>query len=975
MLNINNKLLVVIWRKFIKQTRLMRFLKPLAVAFLLPATFVSVDASTSFVSTLKGEAKTILQQDTLKWQDKLPFDKGVKVGQLKNGFKYYIRKNVEPEKRVTMYLGVKAGSILETEEEVGLAHFLEHMNFNGLKHFPKNDLVNYLQKAGVRFGSDLNAYTGFDETVYQLPIPSDDPELLKNGLQVMRDWAQDALLTTEEIDKERGIILEEMRGGRGAKQRMQDKFMPVLLNGSLYSKRLPIGTEDNIKNFKPEVIRNFHSKWYRPDLQSIIIVGDIDPAQIENEVIRLFSDMKVPVKATKRVEHSVKLLNKNQYLVVTDPEMTSTVGQIIIKHPEEKVRTVGDYRTSLMKSVFNQMINGRLQELSQQPNPPFLQAGVSISGLFGGLDNLSASFVTKPGLFEEGLKATVREMDRAQKFGFTPSEFNRVITSFEKGNEANYKEKDKRKSDSFVKTYLDNFLNDSPALSSEDRYQITKQLLPTLTLKEVEAIGRRFYVDNNRDIIILGPEKEKASLPQEAEVNAWLNEVDKETLTAYVDKVSDLPLLAKQPIKGTIKSTKEISAIGTKELILSNGVKVLLKPTTFKNDQILISAFSPGGTSQYSDADFMSASNAASFVDGSGVGQLNSIELRKYMAGKNVGIEPYISERSEGISGSSDKEGLKTAFELIYAYFTAPRIDDDIFQSGIARTLSSMENRAEDPSFVFSDAVRRTLYNGNIRRTIAGPEQVKSISQSRALEIFKDRFADASDFTFTIVGSFTEEEIKPYLEQYLASLPNLGRKEAAKDLGIIEPAQGVEKIIRKGKEAKAQVNLAYYGDYDYSEKENLSFKALESVLSIKLLERLREDESGTYGTGAKGSSSKYPRGRYNFSIGFGTSVDKYESLINSAIDEVNKVKANGPTQGDLDKFIIEQKRQLELQLKENGFWLGQIAGSVQNNEDPTYILRYLDELSKVSIESVKEVANKYLKQDRLFKFVLLPDAK
>lgn len=951
----------------------MRFLKPLAVAFLLPATFASVDAFPSHISTLTRDAKIILAQDTLNWDNKLPFDKDVKVGQLKNGFKYYIRKNVEPEKRVTMFLGIKVGSILETEEERGLAHFLEHMNFNGLKHFPKNDLVNYLQKAGVRFGSDLNAYTSFEETVYQLPIPSDDPELLKNGLQVMRDWAQDALLTTEEIDKERGIIMEEMRGSRGASQRMQDKFLPVLLNGSLYANRLPIGTEEVVMGFKPDLIRDFHAKWYRPDLQSIVIVGDIDVDQIEKEVFRLFSDMKTPQNAVERTAHNVDLLNKNQFLVVTDPEMPSTVGQIIIKHPEEKVNTVGDYRTSLMKSIFNQMISARLREISQQPNPPFIQSGISIGSLFGGLDNLSASFVAKPGMFEEGLKATVRELDRFQKFGFTDSEFKRSIVAFEKGNETNYRERDKRKSDSYVSTYLNHFLKDEPALSNEDRYQITKQLLPTLTLKEVEAIGRRFYTDNNRDIIILGPEKDKATLPQEEQVNAWLAEVDNEKLTAYEDKVSDLPLLAAQPVKGTIKSTKEIAGIGTKELVLSNGVKVLLKPTTFKNDQILISAFSPGGTSLYSDAEYLTASNGASFVNSSGVGQLNAVELRKYLTGKNVNISTYIGERSEGMSGSSDKEGLKTAFEMIYGYFTAPRLEDDVFQSGIARTLSSMQNREDDPDFVFSDVMTRTLYNDNVRRTIPSLEQVKNINQKRALEIFKERFADASDFTFTLVGSFTEEEIKPYLEQYLAALPNLGRKEAAKDLGIVEPTKGVEKIVRKGKEAKAQVQMSYYGDYNYSEKENMNFDALESVLSITLLERLREDESGVYGTGARGSSSKYPKGRYSFSIGFGTSVDKYESLMNSAIDEVNKIKTNGPKQTDIDKFVIEQKRQLELQLKENGFWMGQISGAYQNNEDPTYILRYLNELEKVTVQSVKEVAEKYLKSERLFKFILLPE--
>lgn len=952
----------------------MNFLKPLAVAFLIPATFVSVDASPLFSSSLKHEAKTILAADTLNWNAPLPFDKDVKVGKLKNGFTYYIRKNVEPKDRVTMYLGVKVGSILEQEEERGLAHFLEHMNFNGLKHFPKNDLVNYLQNAGVRFGSDLNAYTGFDQTVYQLPIPSDDPELLKNGLLVLRDWAQDAMLTTEEIDKERGIVLEEMRGSRGANQRMQDQYLPILLNGSLYSQRLPIGTEEIITNFKPEVIRAFHERWYRPDLQSIIIVGDIDPLQMEKEVIRLFSDLKTPKNQVPHKEYKVDLTNKNQFLVVTDPEMPSTVGQIIIKHPEEKVKTVGDFSTALMKELFNQMINARLGELSQKPDAAFLQAGISISSLFGGLDNLSLFYVAKPGQLENATKSVVRELDRFEKFGFTETEFKRAVASFAKSNETEYIERDKRKSDSYVQAYLSNFLDNEAVLSNQDSYQITKQLLPTLTLQGVETVGRRFYSDKNRDIIILAPEKDKANLPVEGTVNTWLADISKEKLTAYEDMVSTLPLLAAQPgAKGSIVSSTDITSIGTKELTLSNGIKVLLKPTNFKNDQILISSFSPGGTSLYNDADYFSASSASGLVNASGLGQLNTAELTKYLSGKNLNISPYITERTEGISGYTDKEGLKTAFEMIYGYFTEPRIDKEIFESTISKRLASMENREDDPSFVFGDTMRKTLYGTNIRRNNTTVEQVKSIDKDRALEIYKDRFADASDFTFTIVGSITEEEIKPYLEQYIATLPNNKRKEQAKNLGILEPLKGSQVTVKKGKESKSQVAMLYVGDFDYSEQENLAFDALESVLSIKLLERLREEESGVYGVGARGSTSKYPTPRYSLQISFGSSLDKYPSLIKSAIDEVDKVKKDGPTQADLDKFLIEQRRQLELQLKENNFWLSQISNSYQLNEDPTDVLRKLDELNKITVESVQKVANKYLVGDRLFEFILLPE--
>ena len=953
----------------------MKFLKPLAVAFLLPATFSSLQAKSNFNATLSTEIQRVLSQDTLAWNSPLPFDQDVKVGKLKNGFTYYIRRNVEPEKRVTMYLGVKVGSILEKEEERGLAHFLEHMNFNGLKHFPKNALVDYLQKAGVRFGSDLNAYTSFNETVYQLPIPSDDPELVKNGLQVMRDWAQDALLKSDEIDKERGVIMEEMRGGRGAGQRIQDQMLPVFFNGSLYSNRIPIGTEQVVTGFDHKLIREFHQRWYRPELESIIIVGDINAQEIEKEVIRLFSDMKVQKNPAPRKEYKIDLLNKNQFKVITDAEMPQTIMRMLIKHPKTEIRSVGDYRTSLLQGVFNQVINARLREIAQKPDSPFLQGVVSIDDLMGLLNTMMLATVPKPDKLEESAKTVYRELKRFEKYGITETEFQRAITMYAKSNEMAYQERDKVKSDTYVNNYLNHFLNGEPALSIEDDYQLTKQLLPTLTLKEVEAVGNKYYAETNRDIVIVGPEKDKDKMPTEAEVNAWFAEVAKEDLLAYEDKVSDLPLLAKEPVKGAVSSVKSLDAIGSKELVLSNGVKVVLKPTNFKNDQILISAFSDGGHSLYDDKDFFEASNAAGFVSSSGVGQLNSVEIRKYLAGKNVRVSPYINERNEGISGNTDKEGLKTTFELIYGYFTQPRLDDDIFQGIVAQIVASMANRENEPGFVFQSAINKALYGDNIRKNSPSPEQVQSIDKNRTLEIFKERFADASDFTFTIVGSFTEDEIKPYLEQYLASLPSSHTAEEARDLKLVPPAKGVNVVVKKGKEAKVQVSLAYLGDYNYSEEENFNMDALESVLTIKLLERLREDESGVYGTGASASYSKFPTGRYSFNIGFGTAVDKYESLINSAIDEINKIKQNGPTQVDLDKFIIEKTRQYELDLKENGFWLGQISGAYRLKEDPTETLKYLENLKKVSISSVKAVAEKYLKEDRLFKFILLPEAE
>ncbi len=951
----------------------MKFIKPLALAFLLPATFYGVEAK--MPTTLTAKARAILSQDSLALNQKLPFDNEVVTGKLKNGFTYFIRKNTEPKGRVTMYLGMKAGSILENEKQLGLAHFLEHMNFNGLKHFPKNELVNYLQKAGVRFGSDLNAYTSFDQTVYQLPIPSDDPELLKNGLQVMRDWAQDALLDGEEIDKERGVILEEKRGGRGVQQRLQDQYFPMVLNGSLYSKRLPIGTEDILKTFPYTEIRKFHQDWYRPDLQALIIVGDIDPKAIEEKVKTLFSDMKMPKKVLPRKEYRVDLLNKNQFLTISDPELPYTVAQILIKNEKEKVVTVSDYRNELLKSIFNQMIAGRFSELMQQPNPPFMQAGGSIGDFVANLNTFSLLVVPKPGELEVGFKAMLTEFERIQKYGFTQTELDRALADMKKGNEMAYIERDKKKSDSYVNRYLNYFIDNEPALSNESSYNLTKQLLPTLRLDEVNGLVKKYYTDLNRDILIMGPEKEKVNLPTEQAVLGWVKAVEDSPVTAYEDKVSNLPLLSKEPAKGAIVSSKDIAAVQAKELVLSNGVKVILKPTDFKNDEIQIMAYSPGGTSLYPDGDYFSASNASSLVDASGVGQMSNVELTKYLAGKEVAISPYISERYEGISGRTDKEGLKNAFELIYGYFTEPRLDNDVFQSTMTRAKGSLENRLSDPNNVFSDKVKEVLYGNNVRRQNPTVETLTKIDPNRALAIYKERFADASDFVFTIVGSFDEDQIKPYIETYLASLPAIKRGENYKDLNILEPNKGERVVVQKGKEEKASTQLAYYGDYSYSENENVNMEALESVLTIKLLERLREKEGGVYGVGARANFNKIPQARYAFSIGFGSAVDKADALIASALDEVKKIQDQGADKVDIEKFVAEQKRQNELSLRENGYWLNYISSSYQNDLDINRYTRRMENLNKVTPKSVQDVAGKYLKKDRLFEFILMPDAK
>ncbi len=933
----------------------------LAIVIAVSGSALAQSKSTSKASSVSAKA--------------IPLDPNVKTGKLANGFTYFIRKNTEPKNRATLYLANKVGSILENDDQQGLAHFMEHMSFNGTKSYPKNDLVNYLQKAGVRFGADLNAYTSFDETVYQLPIPTDDLEVFKNGMQIMRDWAQDATLDIAEIEKERGVVIEEKRLGKGAAQRMQQQYLPMLFNNSRYSNRLPIGTEEVLKNFKPETIKAFYADWYRPDLQALIVVGDIDVAQVEQIIKTKFSDLKKPAKPRQRTQYQIPLTGKNQFMAVTDKEFPVTVVQMIVKHPEMVIRTDADYRKSAIRSLFNRMIQARFSELTKQGNPPFLQAGGNISGFLAGLDAFNAFLVAKPGELEKGFKATLTETERIKRFGFTQTELDRAKQAYQTQMESALKEKDKTSSDAFVNEYLQYFLKGEASPGIDYEFNLAKTQLPSISLDEVNAVVKQYVTDSNRDIIVMGPEKDKDKLPTEALVNSWVESVTKSAIQAYVDQVSDKPLLAEKPKAGTIIAEQKLADLGVTELTFSNGVKAILKPTDFKNDEINFSAYSPGGTSLYADADFQSASNAANIVRSSGLGDFDAITLPKMLNGKKVSVGPYIAERSEGISGFTSPKDLETALQLNYLYFTKPRKDAEIFKGLISQQKGGLSNRENDPNSVYSDTVNAVLGNYNVRRTGPSLQKVEQINLDRAFEIYKERFADASDFTFVFVGSFDVEKMKPLLAQYLGGLPSSNRKEEAKDLGIKIPTGKIAKTVFKGTEQKSTVRLVISGDFIYNSENVNKLEALSEILQIKLTERLREDEGGVYSPGAFVSYGKYPTARYSFTITFGCGPENVEKLIAASLDEIAKLRKNGPQAVDLEKFLAEERRSTEVQLKENGFWLGYLVNQYQNQEDPKMLLTYLESLKKLNTENLKQAANQYLIDSNFIRLVLEPEKK
>ena len=917
----------------------------------------------------------VFAQTHTKQAKNLPLDPAVRAGKLPNGFTYYIRHNEEPKNRVIFYLANKVGSILETDDQRGLAHFMEHMSFNGTKHFPKNELVDYLQKSGVRFGADLNAYTSFDETVYQLPIASDKPELVQGGLQVMRDWAQEALLDPVEIDKERGVVLEEKRLGKGASERMRRVYFPMIMNHSRYADRMPIGVDTVLNNFKTATIKSFYRDWYRPDLQALIVVGDINVDEIEKDIKKKFSDLKNPPNERPRIAYTVPLTGKNQFISVTDKENRATSAEILIKHPEEIVRTAADYRKLLIRSLFNEMLSDRYEEVTRQADPPYVSGGAGIGNFINGLDDYSARVTAKPGELEKGLKALWRETVRVKIFGFTEPELERAKKSYLSVLEFGLKEKGKTASTRYVNEYLQYFLKGTTAPGISEEYRLTQKDLPTITLKDINAIGKEYIKPTDRDILITAPESEKVKLPNQSTVESWLSQVEAEPLQPYKDEMSKLPLLSHEPVAGKIVKEETDEVLHTTTLTLSNGVKVVLKPTDFQNNQVLLSGFAPGGTSLYSDADFQSARYAANLTSISGLGNYSASELRKYLSGKQAGAGVGISEDYQTASGGCSTGDLETMLQLVYGDFTEPRMDKAAFDGFINRNKGFLANMGNDPNIVFGDTVNAVLNQGSLRRASSTIATLEQINSDRAFEIYKERFADASNFTFIFVGSLQTEKIKPLLEKYLGGLPCTHKGETYKDLGIRPPNGRIEKTVYKGTEAKATVNLVFTGNFNYSAAEKVQMDALKEVLQIRLIERLREDESGVYSPRVGEGVDKYPQSRYHFVISFGCGPQNVEKLIASALDEINKLKTSGPPQANVDKFKAEDQRIKETDLKSNTWWLDYLVTGLQNQDDLHELNTYNSDLSKVTQASLKIMAEKYLSGKNYIKLVLMPDHK
>lgn len=902
----------------------------------------------------------------------LPLNPKVRTGKLPNGMTYYVMQNKEPEKRAELRLALKAGSVLETEEERGLAHFVEHMCFNGSTNFKKNELVDYLEGIGTKFGPDLNAYTSFDETVYMLRIPTDSADIMSKGLLVMEDWAQRVTMADEEIDKERGVIIEEMRLGQGAQMRTLMKWLPLIYKGSRYAERLPIGLKEVLEGFKYETLRGFYKRWYRPDLMAIIAVGDFDVDQMEAQIKQRFGALN-KIDGPQPEKFTVPDFNEPRVAVITDPEQRMTLVQLMYLHPEYNIITQEEYRMSVVRGLYNSMINQRLQELQQSEDPPFLFGYSGVSEFLGPKSAYINVAATKNEGVLRGLENIVRENERVLRHGFTTTELERQKLEMMSTMEKSYNGRETTDSDDLVGELVQHFLKGTTAPGIEYEFELYKKLLPGISLAEINAYAKTLVTDNNMALVVTAPEKEGLTLPTEADLMAVLKKVKAEDIKPYEDKVSNQPLMAQEPKAVKAAKTSEYKAKGITELTFKNGAKVLLKPTKFKEDQILISAYEQGGASTAAEANYVNTLYAANLVDEMGLGTFDKIALQKALAGKQVSMSPYVGTYYHGLSGSATPKDLETALQLLHLYFTAPRKDAKAFKAWQQNEKGGLENKANDPTSVYYDRMKVVMYNNHPRRQPASIATIDKVNADAALAEYKRLFDGAAGFTFVVTGNFEVAKIKPLLEKYIGSLP-AGTTGKWKDEGVRLAPGNVKEEVKKGIEPKSTVTLIFHGKADFNPQNNFTLDALTEVLNITLRENLREDRGGVYGVGCYGSLAPEPEGMYQVVISFGCNPERVDELIQAAMDEVNKIKASGAQDKELQKVKETYRREQELNLQENGYWLSRISTFTKYGWDlNTLGDQLLPMVEALSSQQLQTAAKQYFNETQYMRIVLMPE--
>ena len=904
----------------------------------------------------------------------IPLDPAVRTGVLANGLTYYVRKNTKPENIAELRLAVNAGSMQENEDQLGLAHFVEHMCFNGTENFPKSDLVDYLEGIGMRFGAHLNAYTSFDETVYMLRLPTGDQAQFDKGFQILEDWATAVSFEGAEIEKERGVVISEWRTRLGGNWRILMETYPKEFYQSRYATRLPIGTVENLETFKHESLTSFYQDWYRPDLMSVIAVGDFDVDAMEAKIKSTFGAIPSR-KGPEKINYEVPDHEQTLVAVASDPEATFNTVEITYKHPSQPVQTEADYRRDLTYDLVNAMLNDRLEELVQKENPPFSNSSAYYGQMVRTKDQFSMRALVSDSAVSTGLVALYQEGLRAARFGFTETELARAKSSLITRLEANYRERDKTESRRIAMQYVNNFLTGNAVPGIEVQTAMAKAMLPSITAQDVNKAMGHFMSPASRVITISGSQSEAHPFPSEEAVLEMINAVVATELEPYVDNLSAAPLMSDLPQPGNVVATETRDEIGVTELTFDNGVKVILKPTEFKNDQISMEAFSPGGLSLVSDDDYLAGNMAVQAVTAGGVAGYDNVQLQKFLSDKVIRLAPYIGELDEGMQGSCAPKDLETFLQLVHLYVVAPRPDEAAFNSIMSRMSAIYSNLLNTPDIFFQLSIPKALYNDNPRmdaaRLFTGMSEIEFAT---AEKIYRNRFADMGDFTFVFVGNFDPAAITPLLATYLGSLPTNDEHETFADNGI-RPVKGeLVKTFNKGSEPKSLVNLIYHGDLEWTGSNRYLVQSTVGVLNIMLRENLREDKGGVYGVGIRGETEKDPEEAFSVTINFTCDPAKSAELIAACHDEIKALQENGPSAQNLTKVKETQKKTIEEGLQDNEFWMDQLVFSYQFGMDPTRILSQGERVDELSAEEIQAMAKTLFNQSYA-EFVLLPEEK
>lgn len=907
--------------------------------------------------------------------DTLRLDARVRAGVLPNGLRYFIRANHKPEARVALRLAVDVGSTAEGDDQRGLAHFNEHMNFNGSTHFKPDELVAYLQSIGLRFGADANAYTSFDETVYSLDVPTDRDSLLVRGVTALSDFAGRATLTDPEIDKERGVVLEEWRLGLGAGERIQRKQLPVVFHGSRYADRLPIGLPEVIEKAPHDRLRAFYHDWYTPDHMAVVAVGDIDPAKMEGLIREHFGDLKASAQPRPTPVFDIPPHDSTLIAIATDPEATGSRVTLGFKSPHEVTATVGDYRRDLVRSLYFEMLNERFDEIAHRAAPPFLGAGAG-GGMLGRTDDLwELEASVKDGGIENGLAALLEETARVRAHGFLPIELERAKDRTRASWERIYAERNKSESAGFAREYVSYFLDAEPAPGIEAEYAIVKSVLGGITLAEVNAVPAQLMRPDSRVVLVTAPSK--SNVPDEAAVRAVIDREATASPAAWVDSTAGKRLMAKLPTPGSVRSRRTVPEIGATVVTLSNGVQVWLKPTNFKADEIIFSATALGGQSLADSADYAVAALAGQVIGDGGVGGFTSTQLEKVLAGRIARVGASYGDYTQGISGSTRPQDLETALQLTYLTFTRPTRDPDGFGALQKRTVEFLKDRANNPQAAFSDTVVAVNEGGFYLDRVPTVAQVEAMTLDQVLAFHKQRFGNAADFTFAFAGNFQVDAVVPLLKRYLGSLPSRGKPTSRFAPKFPRyPSGNVAVQVHKGLEPKASTRITYFTTgAPIDELDMHRARACASILTDHLRQTLRELMGGTYSVGASYSNLAPVPGYATMTVAFGSDPARVDTLVQATMSEIQKLCDGGPSAADLQRDQEIERRELDVALQQNGVWTGSILTSLQFGIDPRRIAHRRERIDLLTTENLRDTFRKYFPANRRTVISLLPEVR